>query len=423
MFSFDPASLPVLLSSLAHWDYLVFKRVRAEQQAPVRRTVALKLIKPGMDSAQFIARLEAERQALALMDHVSIAKFLDAGTTISGRPYFVMELVDGVPITEYCDRNRLALSQRLKLFMLVCQAIQHAHQKGIVHRDIKHSNVRISSRDGTSTRKVIDFGVAKAIDQRLTEKTLFTRFGVVVGTLEYMSPEQAEMGANSGDTRRDIYSLGVLLYELLTGDTPLECGSLCDAAFSEVLRRIREEAPKKPSTRLSAPRETATIAATRGTEPSRLLRMVRDDLDWIVMKALEKEPARRYDTASGLAGDIRRYIDGDAEEAGPPSATYRLRKLVGKHRTALATAAGFVAILIAATAISSWQAVRANRAEATAQDDRDHAIRAARSEAAAPRVLRKRRPLKPKRLWQSISSSRTICSLRPSPKVTRPNAM
>ncbi len=299
----------------------------AEQEKPVRRRVALKIIKPGMDTGQVVARFEAERQALALMDHPSIAKVLDAGSTESGRPFFVMELVKGIPITEYCDQARLSTKDRLALFVPVCQAIQHAHQKGIIHRDIKPSNVMVTLIDGRPVPKVIDFGVAKAVDQRLTEKTMFTQFGLIIGTLEYMSPEQAELSGLDVDTRSDIYGLGVMLYELLTGTTPLEHARLRQAAYTEILKRIKEEEPPKPSTRLSDSREIlASIAARRGTEPARLMKLVRGDLDWIVMKALEKDRSRRYETASGFGRDVQRFLDGDPVEACPPSAAYRFRK-------------------------------------------------------------------------------------------------
>src|SRR5438876_2022585 len=282
----------------------------AEQTQPVQRKVALKVIKAGMDSRQVIARFEAERQALAMMDHVNIARVFDGGTTESGRPYFVMELVNGVPITKYCDDNHLTPRERLELFVPVCQAIQHAHQKGIIHRDIKPSNVMITLYDGKPVPKVIDFGVAKATEQKLTERTLFTQYGTMVGTLEYMSPEQAEMSALGVDTRSDIYSLGVLLYELLTGSTPLTHKRMKEAAYAEILRMIKEEEPPKPSTRLSdlsrphAPREEsvtrsvtptlASISPQRKTEPAKLTKLVRGELDWIVMKTLEKDRNRQH---------------------------------------------------------------------------------------------------------------------------------
>jgi serine/threonine protein kinase len=341
---------------------------QADQTEPIRRRVALKVIKPGMDSDQVLARFDAERQALALMDHPSIARVLDAGTTPAGRPYFVMELVEGIPITRYCDEARLSPHQRLELFIPVCQAIQHAHQKGIIHRDIKPSNVLVTLTDGRPLAKVIDFGVAKAIHQRLTERTLFTRLGSIIGTPEYMSPEQAAPAGQDIDTRTDVYSLGVLLYELLTGSTPLDRAMLREAELEELLRRVREEEPPKPSTRLSSTNERLpSVAAQRSTEPARLAKLVRGELDWVAMKALEKDRARRYETASGLARDIQRYLDGDPVEAGPPSRVYRLRKFARKHRAALVVAAGFAVMLVAATSISTWQAVRATQAEELAR--------------------------------------------------------
>jgi serine/threonine protein kinase len=295
----------------------------AEQEQPLRRRVALKIIKPGMDSAQVIARFEAERQALALMDHQNIAKVLDAGTTESGRPYFVMELVHGVPITQYCDDHQLTPRQRLELSVPVCHAVQHAHQKGIIHRDLKPSNVLVCLYDGVPVPKVIDFGVAKATGQQLTERTMFTQFGSLVGTLEYMSPEQAEMSQLGIDTRSDVYSMGVMLYELLTGTTPLERKRVREAGFDEIRRLIREEEPPKPSTRLSTSGVAlAAISAQRQTEPAKLTRLVRGELDWIVMKALEKDRNRRYESANSLARDVERYLHDEPVEACPPTASY-----------------------------------------------------------------------------------------------------
>jgi serine/threonine protein kinase/tetratricopeptide (TPR) repeat protein len=336
----------------------------AEQQKPVRRRVALKIIKPGMDSRQVIARFEAERQALAMMDHPNIARVLDAGCTENGRPYFAMELVQGVPITQYCDDKQFSPRERLELFVEVCHAVQHAHQKGIIHRDLKPSNVLIAIYDGKPIPKIIDFGVAKALHQQLTEKTMFTQFGAVVGTLEYMSPEQADMDLMGTDTRSDIYSLGVLLYELLTGTTPMDGKQLRSLGYAEMLKTIREEDPPKPSTRLSQSTESLpAVAAQRKTEPARLSKMFRGDLDWITMKALEKDRTRRYETASGLAADVLRYLHDEPVEASPPSAAYRLKKLARRYRGALATASAVVAILIVAVIVSTFSAIQANRAK------------------------------------------------------------
>src|SRR5438876_6522803 len=322
----------------------------AEQTHPVQRKVALKVIKSGMDSRQVIARFEAERQALAMMDHVNIARVFDAGATEAGRPYFVMELVHGVPITKYCDDNHLTPSERLELFVPVCQAIQHAHQKGIIHRDIKPSNVMVTLYDGKPVAKVIDFGVAKATEQKLTERTLFNQYGTMVGTLEYMSPEQAEMSALGVDTRSDIYSLGVLLYELLTGSTPLTHKRMKEAAYAEILRMIREEEPLRPSTRLSDSGEAlASISAQRHMEPAKLTKLVRGELDWIVMKTLEKDRNRRYDTANAFADDVRRYLNDETVLACPPSALYRLGKFARRRKVALAIGALSALFLILGT--------------------------------------------------------------------------
>jgi serine/threonine protein kinase/tetratricopeptide (TPR) repeat protein len=323
----------------------------AEQTHPVSRKVALKLIKAGMDSRRVSARFEAERQALALMDHPNIARVLDAGATDSGRPYFVMELVTGVPITRYCDERRLTPRQRLELFIPVCHAVQHAHQKGVIHRDIKPSNVLITQYDGEPVPKVIDFGVAKATGLRLTQRTLYTEFGAIVGTLEYMSPEQAELNQLDIDTRSDIYSLGVLLYELLTGTTPLQRKRLERAALVDILRIIREEEPPRPSTWLSTAGELPSIAANRGMEPKKLNGLVRGELDWIVMKCLEKDRNRRYETADGLAMDVQRHLADEPVRACPASRWYRLRKLAWRNRGSFG-AASAVALLLLVTVIT-----------------------------------------------------------------------
>jgi serine/threonine protein kinase/tetratricopeptide (TPR) repeat protein len=318
----------------------------AQQTEPVKRLVALKLIKAGMDSKQVIARFEAERQALALMDHANIARVLDGGTTGAGRPYFVMDLVSGVPITRYCDEHHLTPRQRLELFIPVCQAVQHAHQKGIIHRDLKPSNVLVATYDDKPVPKVIDFGIAKAADQKLTDKTLVTGLGNIVGTLEYMSPEQAEINQLDIDTRSDIYSLGVLLYELLAGSPPFTKKDLEMAGMLEMLRLIREQEPSKPSTKLSTADGLPTLAANRGTEPAKLTKLVRGELDWIVMKALEKDRNRRYETANGFAMDLQRYLADEPVQAGPPSTIYRLKKFMRRNRGPVLTASIFLLLLI-----------------------------------------------------------------------------
>jgi serine/threonine protein kinase/tetratricopeptide (TPR) repeat protein len=354
----------------------------AQQTEPVKRLVALKLIKAGMDSKQVVARFEAERQALALMDHPNIARVIDGGTTDAGRPYFVMDLVKGVPITRYCDEHHLTPRQRLELFLPVCQAVQHAHQKGIIHRDLKPSNVLVALYDDKPVPKVIDFGVAKAAGQSLTDKTLVTGFGNIVGTLEYMSPEQAEVNQLDIDTRSDIYSLGVLLYELLTGSPPFTKKELEKAGMLEMLRVIREQKPSKPSTKLSTAEGLPALAANRGTEPARLTRLVRGELDWIVMKALEKDRNRRYETANGFAMDVQRYLADEPVLAGPPSARYRLRKFVSRNKAAATMAAMFALALfitVAALSVSTLLTSRAYAAEKAAHGRAEANFQRARS--------------------------------------------
>jgi eukaryotic-like serine/threonine-protein kinase len=347
----------------------------AEQQEPVRRRVALKIIKLGMDTKAVIARFEAERQALALMDHPNIAQILDEGATDTGRPFFVMELVRGVPITKYCDENNLPIPERLALFTLVCHAVQHAHQKGIIHRDLKPSNILVTLHDGVPVPKVIDFGIAKATQGRLTDQTLFTAFEQFLGTPAYMSPEQAEMSGLDIDTRSDIYSLGVLLYELLTGRPPFDPKSLLQAGLDEIRRIIREVEPPKPSTNVStlAEADRLTVAKLHGTNPARLPLLLRGDLDWIVMKAMEKNRARRYDTPSALAADVVRHLRDEPVAARPPGRAYRLGKLIRRHRLAVTAAAAVALALVAGTAVSTWQAVRARRAERSATQERARA--------------------------------------------------
>jgi eukaryotic-like serine/threonine-protein kinase len=339
----------------------------AEQYEPVRRQVALKVIKSGMDSESVVARFEAERQALALMDHPNIAKVFDGGTTATGRPYFVMEVVQGIPITRYCDQEKLTVRQRFELMIPVCQAVQHAHQKGIIHRDLKPSNILVGLYDGRPVPKVIDFGVAKATGSLLAEQTMHTMEGSIVGTLEYMAPEQAEVTNLDIDTRVDIYSLGVVLYELVTGSPPFSRQKLQSAALEQMLRMIREVEPSKPSTKLSTADALPSLAAIRGMEPRRLTNFIRGDLDWIVMKCLEKERSRRYETANGLASDIQHYLAHEPVLAGPPSATYRFKKFVRRNRGIVAAGAAVAASLLIGVVAFAWQAK-------VARDQRDRAV-------------------------------------------------
>ncbi len=341
----------------------------AEQEKPVARKVALKIIKLGMDTRQVVARFEQERQALALMEHPNIARVLDAGATDAGRPYFVMDLVKGDPIAEYCDKHNLTIDERLALFVQVCNAVQHAHSKGVIHRDIKPSNVLVATQDGRPHAKVIDFGIAKATSAKLTDKTLFTEHRMVIGTLQYMSPEQAE-GSLDIDTRTDVYALGVMLYELLTGSTPFDAKTLRDAAFGEVQRMIREDEPPRPSTRLGDSRDTlAELAKRRRTEAKRLGALIRGDLDWIAMKALEKDRVRRYETADGLALDVLRYMQGEAVLAAPPSASYRLRKFVRRNQATVVAATAVATALTIGFIAFAWQSK-------VAGEQRDRALQA-----------------------------------------------
>jgi len=342
----------------------------AEQVDPVRRRVALKIIKLGMDTRQVVARFETERQALAVMDHPNIAKVLDAGATGTGRPYFVMELARGIPITDYCDRHKLSTRDRLRLFIAVCQAAQHAHQKGVIHRDLKPSNILVVVQDDRPVPKIIDFGIAKATDHRLARQTLFTEQGQLIGTPEYMSPEQAEMSGLDVDTRTDVYSLGVILYELLAGALPFEAGKLRSAGFGEIQRIIRETEPPKASTRLSTLKDTQVkIAEQRGTDPGSLLKLLRGDLDWITMKAMAKDRTHRYSTASELAADIERYLRHEPVSAGPPSTAYRIRKYIRRHKLGVAAAAVVMLAVLIGTAGTTIGLVRAVRAEKKAVEE------------------------------------------------------
>ncbi|HEV3386682.1 MAG TPA: serine/threonine-protein kinase, partial [Gemmata sp.] len=334
----------------------------ADQTAPVQRRIALKVIKSADDSRRLLSRFEQERQALALMDHPNIAKVLDAGVSDDGRPYFVMELIKGVPFTKYCDEAKLSPRERLELFVPVCQAVQHAHQKGIIHRDLKPSNILIGLYDGRPVPKVIDFGVAKATGPQLGEQSIYTEVGTMIGTLEYMSPEQAELNNLDIDTRSDIYALGVILYELLTGGVPFSRKEMKAAGFAEMLRIIKEVEPPRPSTRLSGSGTLPNVAALRHIEPNKLMRLIRGELDWIVMKCLEKDRTRRYETANGLARDVQRYLADEVVEARPPSAGYRLKKFVSRHKGQVFAAGAVAAVLVLGIAGTTFGMVRASNA-------------------------------------------------------------
>ena len=344
----------------------------AEQEKPIKRQVALKVIKPGMDTKRVIARFEAERQALALLNHPHIAKVFDAGSTDEGRPFFVMEYVEGVPITDYCDQKKLSVKKRLELFIKVCEALHHAHQKGIIHRDIKPSNVLVSEEDGHAVPKVIDFGIAKAISQQLTEETIFTEQGQLVGTPEYMSPEQADLGNQDIDTLTDVYSLGVLLYELLTGTLPFDPQTLRKVAFREIQRIICEQEPPRPSTRISLNlEESKTIAENRQTAIRNLQKQLHNELEWIPLMAMRKERQRRYQSAADLAEDMQNYLDGNPLTAGPESRAYQIKKYIQRNRVFVTSAASIMLVLIIGIVASTFFAIQAKKQELIAKQNKD----------------------------------------------------
>ena len=380
--TFDPAMIDLKLTEMLGQTigpYKILQQIgqggfgtvfMAEQMAPVRRKVALKILRPGMDSREIIARFEAERQALAMMDHSNIAKIFDGGTTKSGHPYFVMELVKGIPITEYGDKASLVIEERLVLFVDLCRAVQHAHQKGIIHRDLKPSNVLVTVQDGRAIVKVIDFGIAKALEQPLTDKTLFTGYAQLLGTPVYMSPEQVALSAVDVDTRSDVYSLGVMLYELITGTTPFDKTTMSEAGFDGMRRIIREQEPPRPSLRITTITAQAHFARTdlRKLNRRRLSESIRGELDWIVMKAMDKDRDRRYESASALAADVGRYLRGEPVEACPPTFLYRLRKLSQRNKALLTTTVLVSLAIIVGTAVSVWQAIEATQARRLADD-------------------------------------------------------
>jgi hypothetical protein len=383
----------------------------AEQTDPVRRTVAIKLIKPGMDSRQVIARFEAERQALAVMDHPHIAKVLDGGTTETGRPFFVMDYVPGRPITEFCDAERVDVAGRLRLFVQVCEAVQHAHQKGVIHRDLKPSNVLVQTSGAGPVPKVIDFGLAKVVGDRLSETSLQTALGMLLGTLQYMSPEQADLGNPDIDTRADVYALGVILYELLTGTTPIDRQSLNRGAWLEALRLIREEEPPRPSARLNDSGSLPSVAAQRSLEPVRLTKLLRGDLDWIVMKALEKERSRRYDSATGFAADVQRYLIGDAVQAVPPSAGYRLRKFLRRHRGPVAAIALVLVVLVGGIVATTLAMMRAQDAEKRAKSE-EQKTAGERDQKEAARAAEQARRIEAEVIYASQMIDQTMAQLQ-----------